>query len=79
MSLITTVRTELIARKGEWPGICAKTGLSYWWLTKVAQGRIRSPGVVKLEALQAHFSVTPRPSTPSSEASASESAGEVVA
>jgi hypothetical protein len=55
MSLIISVRTELAARKGEWPDICKQTGVSYWWLTKFAQGRIDNPGVLKLELLQSYF------------------------
>ncbi len=61
MSLVSTVRTELVARKGDWPTICGQTGLSYWWVTKFAQGRIDNPGVLKLERLQEHFESNPRP------------------
>ena len=61
MSLVATVRTELLARKGDWPAICTQTQLSYWWLTKFAQGRIDNPGVLKLEKLQEHFEAHPRP------------------
>jgi hypothetical protein len=60
MSLITTIRSELVARKGEWPTVCRQTNLSYWWVTKFAQGRIENPGVRKLETLQAHFDAHPR-------------------
>ncbi|AOI70857.1 hypothetical protein [Burkholderia ubonensis] len=60
MSLITLVKTELLARKGEWPRICSETGVSYWWLTKFAQGRIDNPGVLVLEKLQKHFEADPR-------------------
>ncbi|HDR9028734.1 TPA: hypothetical protein QDB14_002933 [Burkholderia vietnamiensis] len=60
MSLVTTIRDELVARKGEWPNVCRQTNLSYWWVTKFAQGRIENPGVRKLETLQAHFDANPR-------------------
>lgn len=60
MSLVATVRDELAARKGEWPAVCRQTNLSYWWVTKFAQGRIANPGVRQLEALQAHFAANPR-------------------
>lgn len=60
MSLINTTRSELMARKGDWPEICQRTGLSYWWLIKFAQGRIDDPGVLKLEKLQEHFDANPR-------------------
>lgn len=55
MSLITSIRTELLARKGSWRKICSDTKLSYWWLTKFAQGRISNPGAVNLEILKSYF------------------------
>ena len=64
MSLVMTVRTELLARKGDWPEMCRQTGISYWWLTKFAQGRIDNPGVVKLERLVEHFAAHPRTESP---------------
>ncbi len=60
MSLVAAVRDELVARKGSWPDVCRQTKLSYWWVTKFAQGRIENPGVLKLEVLQAHFASNPR-------------------
>ncbi len=62
MSLILTVREELLARKGEWPEICRQTALSYWWVTKFAQARLDNPGVRKLELLERHFASNPRQS-----------------
>jgi hypothetical protein len=70
MSLVTTIRSELVARKGEWPTVCRQTNLSYWWLTKFAQGRIENPGIRKLETLQAHFDAHPRLQSHESEAAA---------
>ncbi|CAN7399415.1 hypothetical protein [Paraburkholderia terricola] len=61
MSLVTTLRSELNARKGDWPAVCRQTNLSYWWMTKFAQGRIENPGIRKLETLQAHFEAHPLP------------------
>lgn len=55
MSLITSVRGELLARKGTWRKICSDTNLSYWWLTKFAQGRINNPGTVNLEILRSYL------------------------
>lgn len=60
MSLVTTTRDELLARKGDWPAISRQTSLSYWWLIKFAQGRIANPGVSHIEALQSHFAKHPR-------------------
>lgn len=60
MSLVTTVRTELLARKGDWPFICRQAGVSYWWAIKFAQGQIKSPGAKNLEILQKYFETHPR-------------------
>lgn len=59
MSLVTSIRNELAVRKGYWPSICRSTNISYWWLTKFAQGRINNPGVLKLEKLEEHFKANP--------------------
>lgn len=67
MSTITQVRASLQSRKGDWPAICAATGLSYWWLTKFAQGRIREPGLSKIERLQSYISAHPLGTQPASE------------
>jgi hypothetical protein len=55
MSIITSIRAELLARKGTWRDICNDTHLSYWWLTKFAQGRISNPGATNLEVLKIYF------------------------
>lgn len=59
MSTITQIRTSLQARKGGWPAICSHTGLSYWWLTKFAQGRICDPGLSKIERLRTYIEAHP--------------------
>lgn len=56
MTLAKKVRKELLAQKGNWPRICSDTGISYWWVTKFAQGRINNPGVRHLESLRSYFS-----------------------
>lgn len=61
MDTIARIREALQCRRGDWPLICAKTGLSYWWLTKFAQGRIREPGLSKIERLQAYIAANPLP------------------
>ncbi|WP_146010176.1 hypothetical protein [Burkholderia sp. WAC0059] len=55
MSIIASIRTALLARKGNWRKICDETNLSYWWLTKFAQGRISNPGTVNLEILRTYL------------------------
>ena len=57
---IQSARIELTARKGEWPTICRATGLTYWWVTKFAQGKIVEPGVTRIEKLLTYFSDHPR-------------------
>lgn len=52
MPLITSVRSEFHARKGEWPQIAATTGYSYSWLCKFAQRQMTNPGVKCLEAIE---------------------------
>ncbi|MGG6461428.1 hypothetical protein [Solilutibacter silvestris] len=51
MDTITLIRSRLNALKGQWPDICAVTGLRYDWLTRFAQGRIKEPGHSKTETL----------------------------
>lgn len=53
MTTIQSIRTRLNAQKGEWPRLCAEADLTYWWLTKFAQGRIAEPGMSKIERLSA--------------------------
>lgn len=57
--LLESVSTELHARKGDWPQICTATGLSYWWITKFAQGRIKNPGIKKIQSLADYFATSP--------------------
>ncbi|NLZ10865.1 hypothetical protein [Neopusillimonas aromaticivorans] len=66
MTFAESIREQLQARKGDWPKICAETGISYWWITKFAQGRIGNPGVRHLEALSIYFASL-RQSAPASE------------
>lgn len=61
MSTIQTLRNELASRRGDWRALCDATGLSYWWLIKFAQGRIREPGLSKIEALQRFIDANPLP------------------
>lgn len=68
MSTVTKIRSELQLRRGDWPTLCRATGLSYWWLIKLAQGRIREPGLTKIERLQAYFDAHPLPESGQQEA-----------
>lgn len=44
---------QLRERKGQWPSVAERTGVSYSWITKFAQGRIPNPGVATLRKLAA--------------------------
>jgi hypothetical protein len=46
-------------RRGQWPALCADIDLSYSRLCKFADGRIREPGVTKIETLQGYFANHP--------------------
>lgn len=48
-SLLHQMKTRLSAAKGRWPLIAKTAGVDYVWLFKVAQGRIKDPGVSKVE------------------------------
>lgn len=55
MTTVQSIRSRLQARRGEWPAIAEATGLSYWWVMKVAQGQIKEPGISKAERLVAEL------------------------
>lgn len=59
-NLLAQTMALLAERKGQWPAICAATGLGYDWLTKLAQGRINDPGVRKIQRLHDHLSMVVR-------------------
>lgn len=48
-SLLHKMKTRLSAAKGRWPSIAATAGVDYVWLFKVMQGRIKDPGVTRVE------------------------------
>jgi hypothetical protein len=47
--LLGQMKSRLALAKGRWPLICATAGVDYVWLTKVMQGRIKDPGVFRVE------------------------------
>lgn len=68
MDTATQLRASLQRRRGDWPALCKATGLSYWWVTKFAQGRIREPGLSKVEKLQGYIAAHPLPAASEGEA-----------
>lgn len=53
--LLEEVKTGLSRAKGHWPAIAHDLGVSYWWLSKVANGHIRNPGVIEVERLNRYL------------------------
>lgn len=53
--MLERVVRGLQARKGQWRQIAEACGVSYSWLTKVAQGHIRNPRVSHLEAVDSYL------------------------
>lgn len=49
------VLSELDAAKGRWPEISAETGVPYQTMTKIAQRRIRNPGISHIQNLADYF------------------------
>lgn len=50
------LRAQLAERKGEWPAIAERAGVSYSWLCKFAVGRIDNPGYDSLKRLNGALS-----------------------
>ena len=65
-SLLDQMKTRVTAEKGRWPSICAQANVDYVWLFKVMQGRIKDPGITRVErviaALNLMASAVPAPS-----------------
>ena len=53
--MLREVRELLDVARGNWRGICSELGISYHWLTKVAQEQIASPGVNEVERLHKYL------------------------
>jgi hypothetical protein len=54
MSMTEKARKYVKSLRGEWPRLCAETGLSYHWVCKFAQGVIKNPSAAFVEKLQKH-------------------------
>ena len=54
-TMLAEVRQLLDMNRGKWPRIANDLGISYSWLQKVAQGQIKSPGVVEVERLHRYL------------------------
>lgn len=63
-SLLHQMKTRLSAVKGKWPAIAREADVDYVWLFKVMQGRIKDPGVARVERVIAaldRLGLQPRP------------------
>lgn len=60
-TMLNRTKTLLQQHKGHWRSICEKTDLDYDWLTKVAQGSIKDPGVNKIQRLHDYLVAQERP------------------
>lgn len=49
------VRDLLENSRGSWPEVALKTGVSYSWLSKFANGHIDNPGIDTLRKIRDHF------------------------
>lgn len=47
------VRALLESRRGTWPEIATRCGVSYSWISKFVRGRIPNPGYATLKLLYA--------------------------
>ncbi len=51
--LLDQMKSRLTAVKGQWPAVCVQADVDYVWLFKVMQGRIKDPGVSRVERVMA--------------------------
>lgn len=60
MDILETVKTELNKRYRSLRKISlAEPDLEYFWLVRVASGKIKSPGVLKIQKLLDYFEKNP--------------------
>ena len=52
MNTVEQLRQDLNRRRGDWIRIAASTGLSYWTILRIANGRATNPKIDTVEALQ---------------------------
>ena len=52
-SLLDQMKMQISAARGRWPSICKEANVEYVWLFKVMQGRIKDPGVSRVERVMA--------------------------
>lgn len=54
-NILQKVKQDLADHKGSWSEICKDTGICYSWLSKLASGVIKNPGVLQIICLAEYF------------------------
>jgi transcriptional regulator with XRE-family HTH domain len=57
-SVIDVVRRRLAGSKGQWPEIAQKTGLPYFTISNVANGKSPNPTIATLQPLLDYFEIS---------------------
>ena len=53
--LLADTKRLLDARRGLWRTISRETGVDYHFITRVSNGRIADPGIIRLEKLHSYM------------------------
>jgi len=53
--VLERVLRQLQLHKGQWERISRDVDVPYSWLTKLAYGKIKNPGVERIEKLDSYF------------------------
>ena len=53
--LLEQVKRRLEAARGRWPQVSQATGVPYFTITNIAQGRVGNPGVQTVQKLLDYF------------------------
>lgn len=53
--LLEETKRLLDARRGSWANISRETGIDYHFITRVSNGRIADPGIIRLEKLHTYM------------------------
>lgn len=55
MNILSFIQDYLETQRGSWPKIAEEAGVTYTWITKVAQGAIANPGIRDIQKLLDHI------------------------
>lgn len=54
-SILEQVKRQLGEHRGRWPQISDATGVPYFTITNIAQGKVENPGVLTIQKLLNYF------------------------